>query len=77
MTEILSTNFIDCCKQNRKFEDNNKYMNIIIKYFNNEEIVEKDLHLLDEINYVPEMRLFYEIPMILFILDKAMTELMT
>ena len=77
VTEILSTNFIDCCKQNRKFEDNNKYMNIIIKYFNNEEIVEKDLHLLDEINYVPEMHLFYEIPMILFILDKAMTELMT
>ena len=52
-------------------------MNIIIKYFNNEEINEEDLYLLDEINYVPEMRLFYIIPMILFVLDKAMTNLMS
>ena len=75
--ETVSTNFIDCCKQNRKFETNDKYMNIIIKYFNNEEINEEDLYLLDEINYVPEMRLFYIIPMILFVLDKAMTNLMS
>ena len=75
--ETVSTNFIDCCRQNRKFEDNNKYINIIIKYFNKEEITEDDLYLLDEINYVPEMHLFYIIPMILFVLDKAMIELMT
>lgn len=75
--ELISPMFLEYCRSNTKYKDNNKYMNIIIKYFNNEEITKSDLDLLEEINYVPEMSLYYILPILIFVINKAMKTLLT
>ena len=50
-------------------EEYSSYLNIVIKFFNNHEINEKDLHFLDHIDFTPQESLFYNILFVLYALD--------
>lgn len=51
------------------------YTNIIIKYFNGSEITMDDIYTLDNINYKASIELFYNIPIIIYILKKTIEKL--
>jgi len=51
-------------------EDSHKYKNIIIKYFNNTTIEKDDINAIEDIDYSTNIELFYNIPIIIFILEK-------
>lgn len=56
---------------NVKYEDDeNKIYNILVRYFNNENVRTDLVDILDNIDYCPSKDLFYMIPMILFIMNK-------
>lgn len=70
---IMTEEFIDRIIENRKYGDEDKdlmYLNVIIKYFHNEEINEKDISYLDYIDITPQESLFYNLIMVIFVLDK-------
>ncbi len=45
------------------------YLNIVIKYFNNEDITLQDLNYFDRIDYCPSERLFYDMLFVIFCMD--------
>jgi hypothetical protein len=45
------------------------YLNLIIKYFNNEKISSEDLKFLDHIDFTPQESLFYNMIFVIFVLD--------
>ena len=45
------------------------YLNLIIKYFNNEKITSEDLKFLDHIDFTPQESLFYNMIFVIFVLD--------
>lgn len=63
-------------KENRIYEgyDENTYKNIIIKYFNNNLISEAEINSLKEIDFSDNMTLFYNVPIIIFILQKSIRD---
>lgn len=62
-------------KKNIKTEDN-VIVNIIIKYFNNEDVTLNDLKCLKQINYCDNIELYYYIPIAIFCLEKIITSLL-
>lgn len=71
---IMDEDFIDRIQTNHKYtkldDDCTKlYLNIVIKYFNNEEIKEYDLNFLDTIDFTPVESLFYNLLFVIFVLD--------
>lgn len=56
--------------------DDYSYRNIIIKHFNKMEIQKTDIDLIEEIDYVMNMHLFYELIMIIYIIEKNIKKLM-
>ena len=52
------------------------YLNIVIKFFNNRDISEKDLHFLDHVDFTPQESLFYNIIFVLYALDWYITKLL-
>lgn len=50
-------------------EHERAYLNIIIKYFNNRDIVKEDYSYFDSLDYTPTYQLFYYLLFILFVLD--------
>ncbi len=54
--------------KNNLYEDN-CYLNIIIKYFNNIKIESEDIYSLEEIDFEQNITLFYHIPIIIYILE--------
>lgn len=66
---VMKEEDIDIIQANKKFKDK-KYKNIIVKYFNGEDIVESDLETLDEIEVCYEsMEAFYSVLWLIFCLD--------
>lgn len=60
-------------------EDEKKYRNIIINYCNNEEFTlsKNDILCIDDIEFSNDITLFYEIPILIFIIDKCIKKLMS
>jgi hypothetical protein len=50
-------------------EQQSLYLNIIVKYFNNTEITGDDIYNLDVLDYESSMSLFYNIPIIIYIIE--------
>lgn len=48
----------------------NKINNIIIKYFNGSDITKEDVDNLESLNYIDSLQLFYNIPIVIFILEQ-------
>lgn len=71
--------FGDYIKNNSQRSDDNSWCmkNIIIKFFNGEEITTSDLEALDHIDYLPDKDLFYLIPMTIFCIDKTIESALT
>lgn len=53
-----------------KYYDRNDYRNIIIKYFYNRKIDDKDIESIEMIDFEANIELFYNIPLIIFIIDE-------
>lgn len=77
--EPFKRDLLDRIDRNEKYEDNKKYMlhNIIIKYFNNEELSDQDI---EDISYIDMIEgdevLFYYIPCILYILNAYIKDIL-
>lgn len=64
-------------KSNIKYyEEKDLYKNIIIKYFNNEEIKADDIVSLEYIQYDSNIELFYNIPIIIYIIENMVKKLL-
>lgn len=64
----LDKEFINEIDNNIK--DNIKlYRNIIIKYYNNEDVTTEDLKYIDTVDYDNNICLFYELPLLIYVLD--------
>lgn len=64
-------------KNNIKYTDDCKlYKNIIIKYFNNEEISAEDISSIDYIQFSAEIEFFYNLPIIIFIIENVIQNLL-
>ena len=67
---ILREEDIDMMQDNKKYENNEKFRNIFVKYFAGLDITEKDLEYIDDIEYtLVTERLFYDILFLIFCLD--------
>ena len=70
MIENLNPSLINAINNNTIAEINNTYYNIIVKYFNNVEIIEsEDIEFLEKIDYQSNIDLFYCIPIIIYIIE--------
>lgn len=54
-----------------------QYRNIIIKYMNKEKITGEDLKSINNIDFCNNKSLFYEIPLVIFIIEKELLSLMS
>lgn len=52
------------------------YRDIFIKYFNNEKISSEDIDIIEEIKYDNSMRLFYDIPILIFCLESMIKDIL-
>ena len=70
---IMDEDLIDRIIENKYYdplvEEYSSYLNIVIKFFNNRDINEKDLGFLDHIDFTPQESLFYNILFVLYALD--------
>lgn len=75
---VLDQDLIYCIEQKYFFEndDKNKYLNIIIKYFYDEKIVDEDLNCLDLIDYEQGLKIFYLIPILIFCMESYIKKLL-
>lgn len=67
---------INAIKNNEYIQNGNLYYNIIIKYFNNKEINSSDIEILEETDYQSNIALFYCIPIIIFIIESIIKDLL-
>lgn len=66
---------VDNIFTNTKFTDND-YRNIIIKYFNKEDIIADDIYKLNNIEFGENIELFYNIPIIIYIINNTIKKLL-
>ncbi len=70
LIENFNPSLINAINNNTIAEINNTYYNIIVKYFNNIEIIESDdIEFLEKIDYQSNIDLFYCIPIIIYIIE--------
>lgn len=64
-------------KNNIKYtHEDELYKNIIIKYFNNEEITKEDIESIAYIQFSADIEFFYNIPIIIFIIENVVQKLL-
>lgn len=73
---IFDTEFIQKIKDGTLYENDILY-NILIKYFNNMDIEDVDIKVLDNIDYENNVKLFYTIPCVIFCLETYIKSLMS
>lgn len=68
---VTNIDLVDHIRTNKIYEgyDSNTYKNIIIKFFNKSSLDKNDIKSLDEIDYCDNIDLYYNIPIIIFILE--------
>lgn len=57
--------------------DSNIYKNIIIKYFLNQQLTGNDIESIKDIDYEVNIRLFYDIPILIYVLEHYIKQLLT
>lgn len=67
---------INAVEEYRLFDNENAIYNIIIKYFHNEKINQKDIDDLNLIDYSDNITIFYAIPCIIYCLERFVKSLM-
>lgn len=73
----LSIELMDAILKNTKFiNEEDVYMNIIIKHFNKEKINADDIYSLEKIDYKSNIELFYNIPIVIYIIEHSIKNLM-
>lgn len=70
---VVDLELIKHIKSNDLYMDDN-YKNIIIKYFNNEYPTKEDVYSISLIDLQDNIELFYNIPIIIYILERYITE---
>jgi len=73
-----SIDLLNKIKSNKKYDilDDNNYLNIFIKYFNNEDLLIDDIKYLNKVDYKSSIQLFYNIPIIIYIINKQIERLL-
>lgn len=74
--EIFDKDLIYHIQENELF-DSDVLSNLIVKYFNDEDITDEDLTELDLINYSNNIELFYYVPVAIFIIEKYIEKLLS
>lgn len=75
--DVFDTDLIDRIESNTKYEDfDSLYKNIIIKFFNNEEINGDDFKELEYVLFIPTMENFYNMPLLIYIIESIITRLL-
>lgn len=64
----FNIDLIERIYENKLYEEDN-YLNIIIKYFNDIKIESKDIYSIEDIDFEQNISLFYNIPVIIYILE--------
>lgn len=81
MNKYMLNNFNEELYSNIKsnikyYDEKDLYKNIIIKYFNNEEIKADDIESLEYIQYDSNIELFYNIPIVIYIIENMVKKLL-
>ena len=68
---IMDKDLVDMIEENRLYKDNEdlRYRNIIIKFFNKEKILLRNLKDIEVIDYQPVEQIFYELLFLIYCLD--------
>ena len=76
---IIEEDWIDRILEDRKIPDDNDifYKNIFVKYFNNADLVEKDVEAISHIDFQPTERMFYDTLVLIFCLDYYIEKLLS
>lgn len=76
---LLDPEFVTKLSIGDKFQEQHKkeHYNIIINYFNDKRITQKDLDLLENIIYLESKELYYLIPMLIFIVESDIKKMLT
>ena len=78
MFQTLDSLLINNVKNNEELDVQHpkSYYNIITKYFNNKDINSNIIPILENIDFKPNPNLFYCIPMIIYIIENSIKNLM-
>lgn len=77
MINNFNLNLYDNILTNTKYNKReDKYKNIIVKYFNSEKIDADDIESLEYLDFQPNIDLFYNIPIIIFIIENMIKNLL-
>lgn len=68
---------IDKIKKGEIDELDESYNRIIYKYFRHDKIKPEDIKILNDIDFVPSIELFYNIPVVIFCLESMIKEILT
>ena len=68
---------IDRIKKGEIDELDKSYNRIIYKYFRRDKITPEDIQILNDIDFVPSIELFYNIPVVIFCLESMIKEILT
>jgi hypothetical protein len=66
---IMNEEDIDMIQCKSKYEEDNRYRNIFVKFFAGLDINEKDLKTIDDIDFEPTQRMFYDMLFLIYCLD--------
>lgn len=75
----FSAELLDDTKNERYYDESQKeqkYKNIIIKYFNHKEIDADDIESLEYLDYLQNIELFYNIPIVIYIIENMIKNLL-
>lgn len=73
--QLFDIDVIEHIKNNEYYKDNN-YNNAIIKHFNNAQLSSNDIDNIENIVFEPTMRLFYDIPVLIYCIESAIQSLL-
>lgn len=75
---VMDDEFVSRIDECRYFEgdDKDRYLNIIIKYFNHKEINDDDLGAIEDIDYDEGKYVFYRIPILIFCIESYIKKLL-
>ena len=76
--QCLPDELVNNIIENKYFEEQDKmFYNIIIKYFNNEDLNIKDLDCLEYIDYLDNINLFFAIPILIYCIEYNIKKMMS